>query len=84
MLAFPDWGARRPSYAVLVLPLMKCKTRSTIPDEQDVNHAGAYVKCEKPKQPKNNQNQGEQSKHVCISFFFTERDNQANACHRES
>jgi len=28
-------------------------------DEQDVNHTGAYVKREKPKQPKNNQNQGE-------------------------
>jgi len=28
-------------------------------DEQDVNHTGAYVKCEKPKQPKNYQNQGE-------------------------
>jgi len=51
--AFPDWGARRPPYAVLVLPLMECKTRSTIPDEQDVNHTGAYLKCEKPKQPKN-------------------------------
>jgi hypothetical protein len=28
-------------------------------DEQDVNHTGTYVKCEKPKQPKNYQNQGE-------------------------
>ena len=59
VLAFSDWGARRPRYAVLVPPLMKRKTRSTIPDEQDVNHTGAYVKREKPKQPKNNQNQGE-------------------------
>jgi hypothetical protein len=24
-------------------------------DEQDVNHAGADVKCQKPKQPENNQ-----------------------------
>jgi hypothetical protein len=24
-------------------------------DEQDVNHTGTYVKCEKPKQPKNYQ-----------------------------
>src|SRR6266850_2613823 len=31
VLVFPDWGARRPPYAVLVPPLMKCKTRSTIP-----------------------------------------------------
>src|ERR1700687_858840 len=31
VLAFPDWGAQRPPYAVLVPPLMKCKARSTIP-----------------------------------------------------
>jgi hypothetical protein len=33
-------------------------------DQQDVNEAGANVKCEKTKQPENNQNQGDKSEHI--------------------
>ena len=35
-------------------------------DQQDVNEAGANVKCEEAKQPENNQNQGDKSEHVCL------------------
>jgi hypothetical protein len=28
-------------------------------DEQEVDQTGAHVECQKPKQPKNNQNQGD-------------------------
>jgi hypothetical protein len=31
MWALQDWGAERPTYAVLVPPLRKCKIRSTMP-----------------------------------------------------
>ena len=53
----PRWGRPATTLAVLVPPLMKEKHYTH--DEQDVNHTGAYVKREKPKQPKNNLNQGE-------------------------
>jgi len=36
-------------------------------DQQDVNEAGANVKCEKAKQPENNQNQGDKSEHSFAS-----------------
>jgi len=36
-------------------------------DQQDVNEAGANVKCEKAKQPENNQNQGDKSEHSLAS-----------------
>jgi hypothetical protein len=32
--------------------------------EQDVNHSGADVKCEKPKQPKNDKNCRDYPKHL--------------------
>jgi hypothetical protein len=39
-------------------PATTLRRSGTAPDEmQDIT--GAYLKCEKPKQPKNNQNQGE-------------------------
>jgi hypothetical protein len=37
-------------------------------DEQDVNEPGGNVKREETKQPKNNQNRSDESKHVFISF----------------
>jgi hypothetical protein len=36
-------------------------------DQQDVDQAGANVKCEKAKQPENNQNQGDKSEHRLVS-----------------
>jgi len=36
-------------------------------DQQDVDEAGANVKCEKSKQPENNQNQGDESEHSLAS-----------------
>jgi hypothetical protein len=36
-------------------------------DQQDVNEAGANVKCEEAKQPKNDQNQGDKSEHSFAS-----------------
>jgi hypothetical protein len=36
-------------------------------DQQDVNEAGTNVKCEKAKQPENNQNQGNKSEHRFVS-----------------
>ena len=37
-------------------------------DEQDVNEPRGNVKREETKQPKNNQNRSDESKHVFISF----------------
>jgi hypothetical protein len=36
-------------------------------NQQDVDEAGTNVKCEKAKQPENNQNQGDQSEHGFVS-----------------
>jgi hypothetical protein len=36
-------------------------------NQQDVDEAGAHVKCEKAKQPENNQNQGDKSEHSFVS-----------------
>ena len=36
-------------------------------DQQDVDEAGANVKCEKAQQPENNQNQSDKSKHSFAS-----------------
>ena len=36
-------------------------------NQQDVDEAGANVKCEKAKQPENNQNQGDKSEHSFVS-----------------
>jgi hypothetical protein len=38
-----------------------------------VNESGGYVKREKPKQPKNNQNCGDYPKHVFISLLLSAR-----------
>jgi hypothetical protein len=38
-----------------------------------VNESTGYVKCEKSKQPKNNQNCGDYRKHVFISFLLSAR-----------
>jgi hypothetical protein len=38
-------------------------------DQGRVNEGGGYVKCEKSKQPKNNQNCSDYPKHVFISLF---------------
>jgi hypothetical protein len=42
-------------------------------DQQDVDEAGANVKCEKAKQPENNQNQGDKSEHSFASSSKGER-----------
>jgi hypothetical protein len=36
-----------------------------------VNESGGYVKCEKSKQPKNNQNCGDYPKHVFITLLLS-------------
>jgi hypothetical protein len=36
-------------------------------DQQNVDKARAYVKSQKAEQPENNQNQGNESKHVFVS-----------------
>jgi hypothetical protein len=41
-------------------------------DQHDVNETGCYVKCEKPKQPENDQNGGDYPKHVLTSSFLRE------------
>jgi hypothetical protein len=38
-------------------------------NQDNVNESCCYVKCEKTKQPKNDQNCGEYPKHVFISLF---------------
>jgi hypothetical protein len=38
-----------------------------------VNENGGYVKCEKAKQPKNNQNSGDYRKRVFISLLLSAR-----------
>jgi hypothetical protein len=38
--------------------------------EGDVNESAGNMKCKKPKQPKNNEYCGDQSKHVINSFYF--------------
>jgi hypothetical protein len=35
-------------------------------NQDDVNETSGYVKCEKPKQPENDQNCGDYPKHVCL------------------
>jgi hypothetical protein len=42
-------------------------------NQGDVNESAGYVKCEKPKQPKNNQDCGDDSEHVFISLRFCAR-----------
>jgi hypothetical protein len=38
--------------------------------QQDVNEAAGNVKSQEPKQPKNNQNRRDYSKHVFNSFYL--------------
>jgi hypothetical protein len=42
-------------------------------NQGNVNESGGYVKCEKPKQPKNDQNCSDYPKHVFISFLSSAR-----------
>src|SRR4029077_903078 len=42
-------------------------------DQGRVNEGGGYVKCEKSKQPKNNQNCSDYPKHVLLSLLLTAR-----------
>jgi hypothetical protein len=51
-------------------------------DEQNVNKAGGNVKCEETKQPKNNQNRGDESKHVFISFSYAANRSASCRTHR--
>jgi hypothetical protein len=39
-------------------------------DQRDVNECGGYMKCEKPEQPKNDQDCGNYPKHILISLFL--------------
>jgi hypothetical protein len=39
----------------------------------NVNKSAGYVKCEEPKQPKNDQDCGDYPKHVVISLFLIAR-----------
>jgi hypothetical protein len=41
-------------------------------DQQNVDEARAYVKCQKAEQPQNNQNQSDKSKHVFVSSSLGE------------
>jgi hypothetical protein len=43
-----------------------------------VNESGGYVKREKSKQPKNNQNYGDYSKHVFLSPCFCARESRGS------
>lgn len=42
-------------------------------DEDDVDETGGYVECEKAEQPKNDENCGDDPKHVFISLFPSAR-----------
>jgi hypothetical protein len=42
-------------------------------NQDNVNESVGYVKCEKPKQPKNDQNGGDYPKHIFISFLLSAR-----------
>jgi hypothetical protein len=42
-------------------------------NQDNVNEIAGNVKCEKSKQPKNNQNCGDYSKHVFIPLFLSAR-----------
>jgi hypothetical protein len=50
-------------------------------NQSNVNESTSHVKCEKPKQPKNDQDCGDYSKHVFISLFPIEKG-PAIACFR--
>jgi hypothetical protein len=50
-------------------------------NQGNVNEGAGHVKCEKPKQPKNDQDCGDYSKHVFISLFPIEKRS-AMACFR--
>jgi hypothetical protein len=39
-------------------------------NQRHVNESGGYVKCEKPKQPENNENCSDYPKHLFISMFL--------------
>jgi hypothetical protein len=39
----------------------------------NVNERAGYVKCEKPKQPKNDQDCSDYPKHIVISLFLSAR-----------
>jgi len=53
-------------------------------NEGNVNESSGNVKCEKSEQPKNNEDCGDQSKHVLSSFYFRVRANQKLHCHAHS
>lgn len=40
-------------------------------DEDNVNHSTGNVKCEEPKQPKNNQNGSDEAKHDVIPLLLS-------------
>jgi hypothetical protein len=42
-------------------------------NQDDVNKRGGYVECEKAQQPKNDQNGGDNPKHVVISLRSSAR-----------
>ena len=50
-------------------------------DQKDVDESRAYVKCQKPKQPENNQNHRDYSKHVFVSLSLGEEIREFHAPH---